>query len=297
MITAFKISPDIAKELDCKLVHKAEEIDKRTKILIVGINSTIDKTMLEKLPELTTIITASTGTDHIDKETCEKRGIKVLNCPSYSTNAVAELAIALLFVGLRRLDKEIEKAKELDYVHRTPVGEEVKDKEITVFGTGKIGCSIVKKLLCLDAKVYAYSRSKKEELIQKGVEYLSFEKALKKEILILSLPLNKHTYHLIDEKAFSTIEDNSAIINVGRGELIDSSAALKHIDRLKFIASDVLEGEAAIWQGRQLNKISHTLLKHPKFIATPHIGANTLDAKKNIIQELKNALKQCSNIF
>ncbi|MEM1526005.1 MAG: NAD(P)-dependent oxidoreductase, partial [Ignisphaera sp.] len=91
--------------------------------------------------------------------------------------------------------------------------------------------------------------------------------------------------------ALGLVKDGAIIINTSRGEVIDSRALLKHIDRLGGVALDVLEEEPP--------KSPHLqdLVKHPKVIVTPHIGAETVDAMNRIADELVDnileAIKWC----
>ncbi len=271
----------------------AKNAKKNAETVVISIESRVTKEVLAKMPRLKKIITASTGIDHIDVEECKKRNIEVCNCPTYSANAVAELAIALALCGLRNIPAMVRKAKNLEYgFHLSAEGRELRGQRCAVFGTGNIGGKIAKKLLCLGATVLAFSRTPKKELIEKGVKYVDLEKALKCDLAFIALPHTRATHHFFNKERLGKMKRGAAIVNISRGELIEGRALLEKIDKFLFVASDVVEGEAALWLGKKPSETTLKLINHPKFIITPHIGASTEEAKKNLIKEVEKALNQ-----
>jgi D-3-phosphoglycerate dehydrogenase len=277
-----------------KLTEKAA--DPAADIAILTITSPVSAKALSKMPKLRAILTASTGTDHIDMDECEKRGIKVMNCPSYSANGVAELAVALAFAGLRDLEKMLGFGKSLAYppfcfYH---IGSELAGKKCAVLGTGQIGSLIAKKLLALGCDVVAFSRSQNPELVKAGVAYASLEDAARNaDIVFVALPSSPQTFHVVSDKFLSLMRDGSGIVNIARGELVDSEALLKHIDRLAFYAADVVEGEAALWLGRPMKvEAVNELVRKQNFLLAPHIGASTKEAQERLAAEVVSAVSE-----
>ncbi|MDD5171965.1 MAG: 2-hydroxyacid dehydrogenase, partial [Candidatus ainarchaeum sp.] len=250
--------------------------DPEAEIAIITVASSADASVLSRMGRLKALVTASTGTDNIDMYECRRRRLEVRNCPTYATNAVAELAIALALSALRDLQSMAELGRNPDYPLGFAMGSELSGKTCAVLGTGRIGSRIAKILLAFDCGVVAYSRSSKKELIDMGVRYVPLAKAMKADIIFITLPGSKETYHLLGDKELSMLQDNAAIVNVARGEIIDSEALLEHIDRLAFVTTDVLEGQSSPIS--KLPKAIHSLLKKRNLFHTPYIGVCTSEA-------------------
>ncbi|MEW6722266.1 MAG: 2-hydroxyacid dehydrogenase [Candidatus Micrarchaeota archaeon] len=269
--------------------------DAEAEIAVITITSGASAAALSKMPRLRAIVTASAGTDHIDSAECSRRGIAVRNCPSYSSNAVAELAIALAFAGLRDMGRMLGFGKALAYpptcFHH--IGSELSGKKCSVLGTGAIGTLIAKKLLALGCAVSAFSRSESPELVSMGVRYLPLDEALRgADIVFIALPSTPQTRHILDERALSHLRDGAGLVNIARGELVDSAALLKRIGRLSFVATDVVEGEAALWVGRPMKvRAVEELVGKGNFHLVPHIGASTSEAQARLAAETVAAVR------
>ena len=269
-------------------------VDPKADIIVITLTSAVSDILIKKMPKLRGIVSASTGLNHINYLECKRLGIEVKNCPSYSANAVAELAIALAFAGLRNFGRMFVYGKILHYPPTVfyYTGSELYGKKCAVLGTGLIGSLIAKKLLMLGCQVVAYSRSKNKELLGLGVKYMPLPKVLRySNLIFIALPSTPETYHLLGKQELSLIADGSGLINIARGEIIDSDLLLTNIDRFSFVAADVIEGEAAIWHGKPmpLRSVRELVLKK-NFILVPHIGASTVESQARLVKEVISAL-------
>ncbi len=272
---------------EANTVHDAE-------IIVIKYNPSvkISSSILDKMPKLKAIVAASTGMDHVDIEECKRRGITVKNCPTYAANAVAELALALVFFGMRGLAQASRAGGLLDYSNNARFsGIELQGKTCAVLGTGNIGALVCEKMLPLGCTVVAYDIVENHSLEQKGVRYMKLNDALSiADVVILTLPLVKGTYHILGGEAFSLMKDGAGIVNVGRGALIDNAALYNALGRLSFAVLDVVEGEDELVSGKkgaQLIKLS----QHPKVILTPHIGARTREAENRMVEQIVGILR------
>lgn len=265
--------------------------DPAADIAIITTASRADKETLSRMVKLRALVTTSAGMDNMDLEECRRRGIEVRNCPTYSANAVAELALALAFTGLRNLHLVLPEARDMGYPVGVGWGFELSGKTCAVLGTGNIGSRIARMLLGVGCTVVAFSRTSSKELVDAGVRYVPLEQALKSDLVFIALPNTSETYHLLDDSRLSMMEDLTALIVVSRGEIIDSTALLKHIDRLAFVATDVLEGQSVSWHGTPASlEVVKELLKKDNFIRSPYIGACTGESGERLENELVNTL-------
>lgn len=271
-------------------------VNKKNTAIVIWPNSIVNKNVLNAMPKLKAIFAASTGTNNIDQDECKKRKIIVKNCLTYSSNAVAEMAIALAFSGLRKITLANNYAKELDYAQNKReifVGSELSGKICAVLGTGNIGALIAKKLVCLGCNVLAYSRNENAELKDMGIKYADLSQIVtESDIIFIALPATRETFHLINSKNFKVMKKNAAIVNIARGEIIDSVALFKALPNLSFVATDVIEEEPIIWMHKKPSGIIEKLAKHDKVLLLPHIGASTLQAQEKLKKELIKNIKE-----
>ncbi|MFW6019495.1 MAG: NAD(P)-dependent oxidoreductase [Bacteroidales bacterium] len=282
----FYMYPDRNENSDA-IVERAKDAD----IMIIS-NIPVTKKMLDNLPNLKLLNVAFTGVDHIALDACRQKGINVCNAAGYSTIAVSELTIGLTIDVLRKITS-LEKHTRHQQGREGFLGREIAGKTAGIIGTGAIGSRTAYILKAMGAKVIAYSRTEKKELINTGIEYVSMEKLLQdSDIISLHLPSTKETHHLISEKQLSIMKDSSVLINTARGPIVDYNAlsnALKE-GTISGAGIDVYEKEPPI-------DPEHSLLKAPNTVLVPHIAYATHEAmalradivKNNIIQYAKGS--------
>ncbi len=280
----------------------AKEI-KDTTILSPFINSKIDKSVIDSLPNLKYITTRSTGFDHIDIEYAKSKGIPVSNVPTYGENTVAEHTFALILSIARNLKKAHFKASEGDFLIKGLMGFDLRGKTIGVVGTGHIGLRVIKMAVGFSMNVLAFDPTQNTFLSEVlGFKYVDFETLLKEsDIITLHAPYNKKTHHLINENNINLIKKGAILINTARGSLVDTIALTKALDDgiLAGAGLDVLEGEEIILEEKQLllrrkkelydpQKLQLTLrncflLQRENVVFTPHIGFYSKEAIKRIL--------------
>jgi len=275
-----------------------EKIDKNTEILGVFIDSKINKEVFKKLKKLKSIITLSTGYDHINLKEAKKRKISVCNVPTYGENTVAQHALTLILALSRKLFPSIKRVKEGIYDYHGLCGFDLKNKTIGIIGTGHIGIHLIDMLQGFDANIIAFDAFPNKELQKKhNFKYVSKTKLFKEsDIISLHVPLFPSTHHTIDKKAVKIMKNGVYIINTARGGLIDSEAIVKGLenDKIAGFGADVLEDEGFIENPELLisNKrtdaeikvslMNNIIIDNPKTIITPHNAFNSNEALKRI---------------
>ena len=140
-----------------KLSQKNADSIKDAEIISVFTNSSVDKDIIDLLPNLKFINTTSTGFDHIDVNYCAKKGIKVSNVPAYGSVTVAEFTFALLLNLSRKVEKANNRLRQDDDFDITALrGFDLKNKTLGVIGTGKIGKNVIKIAHGFGMNVIAY---------------------------------------------------------------------------------------------------------------------------------------------
>lgn len=275
------------------LTKDTAKLAKNAEVLGVFVNSPVTKDILNLLPKLKCIVTLSTGFDHIDLAECKKRGIFVLNVPSYGENTVAEHAFALLLNISRKITQSVEETRQGKWCNAGLRGFDLANKTLGVLGTGRIGRHMAEYALAFGMKVMAFDKfPNKDWAKDKGIEYLSLARVLhKSDVISLHLPYSDKTHHVINLKNYKTIKKGCVLINTARGGLIETAALVKGIKDKTFVGLglDVCEDELALKSSLAARKQSHLLkqnlqlLRFPNVFITPHNAFNSIEALTRIL--------------
>ncbi len=214
---------------------------------------------------------AFTGVDHVDLEACKEKGIKVLNASGYSDDSVAELVIGLTISVLRKFNEN--RANIFDGENNYLLGELIKGKTFGVIGTGNIGSKLIDLLSVFGCKVIAYSRTEKEEIKAKGVEYVDLETLLKEsDIVSLHIPNNKETKGFLGEEELNLMKEGAVLINCARGAVVDNDYLAKLLNEDKLRAGiDVFDMEPPLPEDYPLRNAKNVIL-------TNHVAFYTKEA-------------------
>ncbi|MFN4196963.1 MAG: NAD(P)-dependent oxidoreductase [Caldimicrobium sp.] len=276
-------------------------------VLVISHNSHITEEVLEKMRFLKLIITRTTGVDHIDVLSCQKRGIQVANVPFYASITVAEHTFALIFALARKLRKNFEKLQNFDFSRTHLLGTDLYGKTLGVIGTGNIGSHLCRIGYGIGMKVLAYDLSESKELKEKyKVVYTTLNELLQNsDVITVMVPYTKKTHHMINLENIKLVKDSAMLVNTARGPVVDTRALLWALENGKLqggVALDVFEGEKVLLDNtylfetpsaeiaqEALNTLS--LLKYPNVIFTPHIAYYTKEAVERLIDFVLEELK------
>jgi len=257
---------NIIKGYDAIIVRSATKVTRE--VIDAGVNLKI-------------IARAGTGLDNIDVKYAQKKNIAVINSPEGNANAVAELTIGLIFALLRMIPQAYVTLKEKKWMKRQFKGIELAGRTVGVIGLGNIGSIVALKLKCLGASVIGFKKHNVKEKARKlGIHPAKSLDSLLKEsdIVTLHVPLTDETRHMIDYREFDLMKDEVYLVNTARGAIINGKALLENLNKGKVAgaALDVFENEPPKepWEWE--------LVRHPKVIAVPHIGAMTKEAQKKV---------------
>lgn len=232
--------------------------------------------------KLKLVIRAGVGTDNIDKQACAEAGIKVMNTPGASSNAVAELVLGLAICGLRNVQRAHHQMKNGQWEKKKLTGNEISGKILGVIGYGRIGGLLGKKANSLGMEVLASDPHPREDGIAR---FTAMDEIFSKaDVISLHVPALPDTINLINKENISKMKDGAFIINTSRGEIIDEEALYDACKsgKLKGAALDVYREEP--YKGKLLD------LENVYF--TPHIGAATREAQGRIGEEVVEILKR-----
>jgi len=226
------------------------------------------------------------GIDNVDFEACKDLGIPITNTPNMFGGEVADVAISMLLALTRQthfIDREIRN----NFSWPKPAGLSISNKRIGIVGFGDIGESVAKRLTGFDVEVIAYDPG---VIGTKGfsfVERAEFpEQLCTLDVLIFTCALNKHNYHMLNSSTIKLLKDNSIVINVARGPLIDEAALIGSLQSGKIRAAglDVFEVEP-------LPK-SSPLRDMPQCIFGSHNGSNAVEGVQRATYKALNHISE-----
>lgn len=247
----------------------------------------VNRKVIDAAPKLKVISRYGVGTDNIDKEYCEEKGIKVTIAKNANSNAVAEFAITLMLSALRGVCASDDYAKQ--GLWKKIEGLDLSGKTVGIIGLGAIGREVAKKLSSFDVNLIAYDIYYDEAFIKDyNIKMMSFENVIKQsDIITLHVP-SFGDKPLLSYKEFEQMKQDVVLINTARAALLDNDALIKYLDKKKIFAVglDVHPDEP---------HFDERLLKYKNVILTPHnaaVSRGAIDkvsmmAVKNVIENLK----------
>ena len=232
------------------------------------------------------IIRAGVGVDNIDVKYAEAAGIQVRNTPRASSNAVAELALALLFACARNISIAGHTMRENKWEKKAySKGFELEGKTMGVIGYGRIGRMVGEKGQALGMNVLSVvHRNKPEGAECSTMRFVSMDELLaKSDIIVLCAPGGDKP--LVDAGSIAKMKDGVVIINVSRGSNVDEAALLEALNGGKVRAAGL-----DVWLSEK--DPNWTLAQHPSVSCTPPVGAGTVEAQKRIGAELVDIVEE-----
>lgn len=241
--------------------------------VVVLANMPLKGEVIKSDDKLKMISVAFTGVDHVDLNVCKEKDVLVCNAAGYSTPSVAELTYGLIFDLLRNINPLDKLTRE----GKTRAGFSQNDlagKTLGVIGTGAIGTKVLEIGKVFGCKLLAYSRTKKLEVENMGVKYVSLEELLKEsDVVSIHIPSNEETKHMINKDNLSLMKKSSLLINTARGAIVDNDALADALNDEKIAGAgiDVFDMEPPI-------PVDYKLLSAKNTVLTPHIGFATKEA-------------------
>jgi lactate dehydrogenase-like 2-hydroxyacid dehydrogenase len=243
--------------------------------------------MVGAMNKVKVIAQPSTGYDHIDLAACKAKGIPVCNIGGANAISVAEHALALALMLLKRLDYAHQRIMQGVWAQEEllNVASEVHGKTWGIIGLGRIGREVSARAVAMGARVVytdvARLRPAEEEKLK--VSYLPLARLLaESDVVSIHVPLTTSTRKMIGEREFRLMKSYSMFVNVSRGELVDEAALAKAV------SEGWIGGAGVDVFSREPISTDHPLLAAAKqganLVLTPHIAGATNDARMRIIQ-------------
>ena len=286
ILTSKNIAFDDQKGIDAETLMKCiADYD----AMIVRGRTKVTAEVLAHATKLKVVGRCGVGVDNIDLKAAKEKGVIVVNAPVATTIAVAEHAMALMLAMVREITKADAGLKVGNWLKNEIKGTELYGKTLGVIGFGRIGSTVGTYAKVFGMHVIAYDLvATPEQIKEHGGDPVTLDELLQKaDIITIHVPLTDTTRHMIDAQAIAKMKNGVRIISAARGGVIDEEALLAALEsgKIASAALDVFEKEPPV---------DSLLVKHPKLIATPHVGGETKEAQQrasiDIVNEVLAAL-------
>ena len=293
----------LAEFADIRLAYGVDRINclkltSESDAIVVKSVVQVDKELMGNSPRLRVIGRAGTGVDNIDVLEAKKMNIQVLTVPTGNSVSAAEFTLLQILSLCRRLPEVTNSTNENDFRRHLLEGRELQDMTVGLVGLGNVGMLVSERLKAFGCKILGWdprSKDKSDFISHGGVYVESFEQLLSEvDILSFHARLTPDNYHMMGRKQFQKVKDGLLLINCARADLVDQNALLESVNngKVAMASLDVLEPEPPFDLHPKEHNYQHQLLKHPRIIVTPHIGASTIEAQKRISLNLGEQLKK-----
>jgi D-3-phosphoglycerate dehydrogenase len=254
--------------------------------VIVRSGTQLTAGLLENPGKLRAIVRAGVGVDNIDVSAATRKGIVVMNTPGGNTVSTAEHTIAMMMALARHLPAADATLHQGKWERNKFVGTQLAGKTLGVVGLGRIGREVARRAAGLDMKVIGYDPfMAPDRASQLGIESVTdLDQLLPQcDFLTVHTPLTDETRDLLDARRLALMRRGARVLNCARGGIINEAAlaAALSTGHIAGAALDVFVQEPPG---------EHLLLKLPNVVATPHLGASTVEAQESVAREAAQLL-------
>jgi D-3-phosphoglycerate dehydrogenase len=249
--------------------------------LIVRGRTKVTSAVFDAGKKLKVVGRSGVGVDNIDLNAAKQHNVTVVNAPIATTIAVAELTIGLMLAVMREIPRADTGMKEGKWLKKELEGGELWENTLGIIGFGRIGQAVAKRAAAFDMKIVAYDPVVSADDIRKlGAEPVSLDELFtRSDVVTLHTPLTDSTRNILNAEAFAKMKKGVYIVCAARGGVIDEAALLAALDS-GHVAGAGLDVFATEPPGQT------PLVTHPKVVATPHIGGQTVQAQRRAANDI-----------
>ena len=255
--------------------------------LIVRGDTRVDGPLLDVAERLEVIGRAGVGVDNIDMRAATRRGVAVINAPGGNTSSTAELTFALLLAAARRVAEADRSVREGRWDRKALGGRQLKGTALGVIGAGRIGTEVARRAHAFGMRILAYDPYlSAERAADERIERVELNELLERaDFVTVHVPLTEQTRGMIGVAEIARMKPAAILVNAARGGIVDERALAVALEQRKLggAALDVYETEP--FPGE------HPLRGAPNLVMTPHLGAATLEAQREVALEIARRVR------
>lgn len=250
------------------------------------------------------ISTRTIGYEHMDLEAAAREGIVLANV-SYSPSSVADYAIMLMLMVLRKTKSIQLRSAAQDYTLAGHCGRELPFLTVGIIGTGRIGATVARHLAGFGCRIVAYDKFPNAALAQEKradgrplLEYIDLDALYAcSDLITLHVPSTPENQYMIDRASLAKMKDGVTLINTARGDLIRTDDLICALEEGKLYgaALDVIDGDRLIYyRDKKMEIVGHRqmaiLNAMPNVLLMPHTAFYTGQAVADMVE---HSLESC----
>lgn len=229
--------------------------------LLCLLTDTIDAAVIDECPRLRAISNYAVGSDNIDRQAAEERGIAVCVTPDVLTETTAELTFALMLAAARGLieaERDVRAGRWQTWEPAGWLGRDLHGATLCVIGMGRIGAAVARRAEAFGMRVLAVGRGDNLSAALSQADFVT-----------IHCPLTDATRGLIGDAELRAMKPTAILVNTARGPIVDTGALRAALveGRIGGAALDVTDPEPL--------PADHELLAAPNVLVVPHIGSAT----------------------
>lgn len=276
-----------AKFVHRKNIHDDAAGMARAEALVCRSGTAITSELIESMPALKFIVTATSGFDHIDLGAAKKKGIRCYHTPETQAVAAAEMTLLMLLAACRKYNQAQKQIFKGDWQRHLLLGRQVAGQTIGIVGLGRVGGEVAKRAQAMGMTVVAYDPFIEEH--KKDIPMMGFEELMRTvDVVSFHVPFTKTTRHMVKKETLAWMNRDAILLNMSRGEIVHEFDLIQHLAKnTNFIAGlDVFAKEPL--------SVESPFFSLNNVVLTPHIGASTREAIK---QSSQAALDKVSKLL
>lgn len=267
-----------------QLIERIGEYD-----ALVGRSATrISEDLLAHGKRLKVVGRAGVGIDNVAVEKATELGVAVINAPAGNTIAVTELFFGTLISLLRQIPRAHLSMSQGRWDRSSLMGSELKGKTLGIVGVGRIGTEVARRAHAFGMDVVGYDpyiaddrfaalRVKRVAKLQELLEAA--------DVVTIHTPLSDETRGMIGGDALATMKKGAVLMNLARGGIVDDQALMEAL-RSGHLRGAVLDVYAV-----EPLPADHPIRSAPNVVLTPHMGASTAEAQRNVAVDVSEAVR------
>ena len=240
--------------------------------VVTGGHVGIPADLAARLPALEVVSINGVGFDKVDLAEARRRGIRVSNTPDVLTEDVADLAVGLTIALLRQVVQGDRHVREGRWpAGDLPLGSKVSRRRFGVFGLGRIGSAIARRLQGFDGEIAYCNRSPRDVPYTYHPDPKSLAAA--SDVLIVAVAASDETRNAVGREAIEALGPRGVLVNVSRGSVVDEAALIEALrdGRIGGAALDVFADEP---------RVPEALWAMPNVVLTPHMASATHETRQ-----------------
>lgn len=257
-------------------------------IAVIGLGLNYNKKIIDVGKKLKIIATASTGTDHIDVNYAQKKGISIISLKNEreflnTITGTAELAFLLILALMRNLLPATKSALNYCWAEKFR-GHNLYQKTLGIVGLGRLGTMMATYGKAFGMHILAFDPYQKDNIfLDTGCKKVEFEELLKlSDVVSIHVHLSKATENMFGKKTFELMKDSAILVNTSRGKIVSEKDLVGALSekRIAGYATDVLSDELDFNKEFKKNDLIEYAKKNENVIITPHVGGVTFESRE-----------------